>query len=118
MTTLSVDRVRDALASVNDPEIKRPITELGMVDDIAIEGDRVDVKVLLTVAACPMRDRLTKDVSAAVAALEGVRDVQVELGVMSDEQRQGLREQLRGGQATREIPFAQPGSLTKVYAIA
>jgi ATP-binding protein involved in chromosome partitioning len=118
MTTLSADRVRTALAEVNDPEIKRPITELGMVDDIAIDGDRVDVKILLTVAACPLRDRLTKDVTAAVAALDGVRDVQVELGVMTDEQRQGLRDQLKGGQAAKEIPFAQPGSLTKVYAIA
>jgi ATP-binding protein involved in chromosome partitioning len=53
-----------------------------------------------------------------VAKLDGVRDVQVELGVMSDEQRQELRKNLRGGQAAKEIPFAQPGSLTRVYAIA
>jgi ATP-binding protein involved in chromosome partitioning len=118
MTTLTVDRVRSALDGVNDPEIKRPITDLGMVDSIDIEGDRVAVTVLLTVAGCPMRETLTRDVTAAVTELEGVRDVQVELGVMSEEQRKGLREQLRGGQAAREIPFAQPGSLTKVYAIA
>ncbi|HYJ66425.1 MAG TPA: Mrp/NBP35 family ATP-binding protein [Nocardioidaceae bacterium] len=118
MTTLSADQVRSALAGVNDPEIKRPITELGMVDDVAIDGDRVTVTVLLTVAGCPMRETLTRDVTSAVDKLEGVRDVHVELGVMSDEQRQGLRDQLRGGKPAKEIPFAQPGSLTKVYAIA
>jgi ATP-binding protein involved in chromosome partitioning len=118
MTTLSVDRVRTALAGVNDPEIKRPITDLGMVDSIDIDGDRVAVTVLLTVAGCPMRETLTRDVTAAVAKLDGVRDVQVELGVMSEEQRKELRENLRGGQAPKAIPFAQPGSLTKVYAIA
>jgi ATP-binding protein involved in chromosome partitioning len=118
MTTLTVDRVRAALDGVNDPEIKRPITDLGMVDAIDIDGERVKVTVLLTVAGCPMKATLTKDVTAAVTQLDGVRDVQVELGVMSDEQRQELRKQLRGGQATKEIPFAQPGSLTRVYAIA
>ncbi len=56
-----------ALAGVNDPEIKRPITELGMVDavDISASGE-VSVRVLLTVAGCPMKDRLTRDVTAAV----------------------------------------------------
>src|SRR3954467_11676719 len=104
MTTLSADQVRSALSGVNDPEIKRPITELGMVDDIAIEGDRVAVTILLTVAGCPMRETLTRDVTAAVDRLDGVRDVQVELGVMSEEQRKGLREQLRGGKLAKEIP--------------
>jgi ATP-binding protein involved in chromosome partitioning len=118
MTTLTVDRVRSALAGVNDPEIKRPITDLGMVDSIDVDGDRVAVTVLLTVAGCPMKATLTKDVTTAVESLDGVRDVQVELGVMSDDQRQELRKQLRGGQAAKEIPFAQPGSLTRVYAIA
>jgi ATP-binding protein involved in chromosome partitioning len=118
MTTLTVDRVRSALDGVNDPEIKRPITDLGMVDSIDIDGDQVAVTVLLTVAGCPMKATLTKDVTSAVAKLDGVRDVRVDLGVMSDEQRQELRKSLRGGQAPKEIPFAQPGSLTRVYAIA
>jgi len=125
MTTLSDERIRAALAGVNDPEIKRPITELGMVDAVTIEGTpdgtegaTVRVRILLTVAACPMRDTLTRDVTAAVSRLEGVRNVEVEMGVMSDEQRGALREMLRGGQAAREIPFARADSLTKVYAIA
>ncbi|TQK70132.1 Mrp/NBP35 family ATP-binding protein [Nocardioides sp. SLBN-35] len=111
-----------ALSKVNDPEIKRPITELGMVEGVDIAagdgGSVVTVKALLTVAGCPLKDTISRDVSAAVTALPGVTGVEVELGVMSAEQRSGLHETLRGGQAQREIPFAQPGSLTKVFAIA
>nr|CAA9336739.1 MAG: Mrp protein homolog [uncultured Nocardioidaceae bacterium] len=118
MSPLTDDRIRAALAGVNDPEIKRPITELGMVDDVRVSGTSVTVRILLTVSACPMRDTLTRDVTAAVQRLEGVTDVHVDMGVMSDEQRTGLREMLRGGQAEREIPFSRPDSLTKVYAIA
>lgn len=115
----TVDQVTAALATVNDPEIKRPITELGMVDTVEVREDGVvDVRVLLTVAGCPLKDTINRDVTAAVGALAGVSDVRIDLGVMSAEQRSGLHEQLRGGQAQREIPFAQPGSLTKVYAIA
>ncbi len=118
----SVEQVMSALSRVNDPEIKRPITELGMVESVDIAagdgGSVVTVNALLTVAGCPLKDTITRDVTAAVTALPGVTRVQVELGVMSAEQRSGLHETLRGGQAAREIPFAQPGSLTKVFAIA
>lgn len=110
------EQVESALAGVQDPEIHRPITELGMVKDITITGGAVHVEVYLTVAGCPMRDEITSRVTAAVAGLAGVTEVTVALDVMSDEQRRALREQLGGPQ--REIPFAQPGSLTRVYLIA
>ncbi len=113
------DEVQAALATVHDPEIKRPITDLGMVDDVRIDTDgSVLVRVLLTVAACPLKETLTRDTKAAVGAVAGVTRVDVELGVMTDEQRQGLREQLKGGSSERDIPFARPDSLTKVLAIA
>jgi len=117
--TPSTEQVRAALGSVNDPEIKRPITELGMVDDVSVgpEG-AVRVRLLLTVAACPMRDTLTRDVTAAVSGLPGVSGVTVDMGVMSNEQRQALQQQLRGARPEREIPFARPESLTKVFAVA
>lgn len=118
-TVPSLDQVTAALATVNDPEIKRPITELGMVESVDVADDGVvKVRVLLTVAGCPLKDTINRDVTAAVSALEGVSRVDIDLGVMSAEQRSGLHETLRGGQAQREIPFAQPGSLTKVFAIA
>jgi ATP-binding protein involved in chromosome partitioning len=115
----TLEAVREALAGVNDPEIRRPITELDMVKSVDVSPDGVvDVAVYLTVAGCPMRDTITKDVRAAVSAVPGVTDVRVDLDVMSDQQRQDLRGKLRGGQAEKDIPFAQPGSLTRVYAVA
>ncbi len=113
------EAVRAALATVNDPEIRRPITDLGMVESVEVDASGLArVEVLLTVSGCPMRDTLTRDVSAAVRAVPGVRDVEVRLGVMNDEQRTALRDLLKGGQADREITFARPDSLTTVIAVA
>jgi ATP-binding protein involved in chromosome partitioning len=118
MPAPSLDAIHAALATVNDPEINRPITELGMVKsvDIARNG-RVSVGVFLTVAGCPMRTTITERVTTAVLAVPDVTQVEVELDVMSDDQRAALRNQLRGHEQ-REIPFAKPGSTTKVFAIA
>ncbi|HEX8095570.1 Mrp/NBP35 family ATP-binding protein [Jatrophihabitans sp.] len=108
-----------ALAGVNDPEIHRPITELGMVERVSVTPDgSASIRVLLTVAGCPMREKLTTDVTAAVAAIPGVSSVAVDLGVMNDAQRTDLRTKLRGDNPVNEIPFAQPGSQTRVYAVA
>jgi len=117
------EAVRAALATVQDPEIRRPITELGMVRSIEVEpvadaGARVVVGLDLTTSGCPLKDTLTRDITAAVAPLDGVAEVVVQLGVMSAEQRAGLRRLLRGTDAEPTIPFAQPTSLTKVFAIA
>jgi ATP-binding protein involved in chromosome partitioning len=114
-----VAAVRTALAGVNDPEIRRPITELNMVKDVEVDdAGRARIEVLLTVAGCPMRDTLHRDVSAAAARVPGVSQVRVDLGVMSDDQRRALRDQLTGSQPERDIPFARPESLTRVIAIA
>lgn len=115
----SSDAIQSALATVNDPEIGRPITELDMVSSVRVLDDgSVDVVVLLTVSGCPMRDEIITRVSRAVGAVEGVREVRVDLQVMSDEQRSALHTKLRGGNAPKAIPFAQPGSLTRVYGVA
>src|SRR2546430_11128943 len=119
VTTLTVEAVRTALARVLDPEIHRPITDLGMVKDIQLQPDgRVEVGVYLTIAACPLRDRITTDVTAAVSAVPGVTEVRVALDVMSDQQRADLRRSLRGDSEEPRIPFAEPGSLTRVYCVA
>lgn len=118
MSAVSLDAVHAALATVNDPEIRKPITELDMVKSVDVDGGRVAVTIYLTVAGCPMKATLTRDVTAAVAAVPGVDAVDVALDVMSDEQRQALKDKLRGGQAAKEIPFAKTGSLTRVYAVA
>ena len=115
---VTVDDVRAALSTVKDPEIRRPITELGMVGDLSVNPDgTVGLTILLTIAACPLRDTLTKDVTGAVRAVPGVTDLRLQLGVMTDEQRTALRDGLHNGQA-KDIPFARPESLTKVYAVA
>jgi ATP-binding protein involved in chromosome partitioning len=115
----SPEQVAQALSTVNDPEIHRPITDLGMVKSIEVTpGGVVHVAVFLTVSGCPLRDTITRDVTAAVGKLPGVTAVKVDLDVMSEEQRRELQTKLRGGKAEKEIPFAKPGSLTKVYAIA
>lgn len=113
------DAVRAALATVNDPEINRPLTELGMVKSVDIAADgAVAVAVYLTVSGCPMRETITSRVTEAVERVSGVTAVSVELDVMSDEQRRELADTLRGGKAEREVPFAQPSSLTRVYCVA
>ncbi|GIG26301.1 iron-sulfur cluster carrier protein [Cellulomonas denverensis] len=114
--------VRAALEHVIDPEIRRPITELGMVRSVDVDtsdpsGALVTVGIDLTTAGCPLRDTITRDVTGAVQALDGVREVRMAMGVMSPEQRAQLTERLRGGPEP-VIPFSQPTSLTKVYAIA
>ncbi len=125
MANPTVESVTEALAGVIDPEIRRPITELGMVRSVELtdgpDGAHVVVGIDLTTGGCPLKDTITRDVTAAVSALEGVASVDVAMGVMSDEQRQALRTQLRGtstGAEAPEIPFAKPDSLTRVYAIA
>src|SRR5499425_1326114 len=115
----TVEQVTAALARVNDPEIRRPITELGMVKGVEVAPDgQVGVDVYLTVAGCPLRDTITKDVTAAVSAVPGVTGVAVRLDVMTDEQRKELQGRLRGGRPEKVVPFAEPASLTKVYAVA
>jgi ATP-binding protein involved in chromosome partitioning len=118
MPAPTIESVREALSKVNDPEIKRPITDLGMVDDIVIDGSAITARILLTVSGCPMKERLTGDVTAAIAEIAPDHQITVDLGVMTDEQRKAMQESLRGGRSQREVPFAQPGSLTKVFAIS
>ena len=122
MPAPTVETVTAALAGVIDPEIHRPITELKMVRSVEVvdgpQGAEVVVGIDLTTAGCPLKDTITRDVTATVTALEGVASVQVALGVMDDEQRTELRSMLRGGTPEAVIPFAQPDSLTRVYAVA
>ncbi|GAB3670840.1 Mrp/NBP35 family ATP-binding protein [Saccharopolyspora tripterygii] len=113
------EAVRQALTKVEDPEIRKPITDLGMVKSVSVgDGGAVTVEVYLTVSGCPMRETITQRVSDAVSAVDGVTGVQVELDVMSDEQRTELRRSLRGDAEEPRIPFAEPGSMTRVYCVA
>jgi ATP-binding protein involved in chromosome partitioning len=111
--------IRTALGKVIDPELRRPITELGMVKSIDIDPDGgVHVAIYLTIAGCPKKTEISERVTKAVADVPGTGAVKVSLDVMSDEQRSELRKQLRGDAREPVIPFAQPSSLTRVYAVA
>ncbi|PJE19322.1 MAG: sodium:proton antiporter, partial [Mycobacterium sp.] len=111
--------IRSALGKVIDPELRRPITELGMVKSIDLGADgSVHVEIYLTTAACPKKTEISDRVTQAVTDVPGTGTVRVSLDVMNDEQRTELRKQLRGDAAEPVIPFAQPSSLTRVYAVA
>ena len=117
MTDSLLADVRAALNTVIDPELGRPIADLGMIGDIDIDDQaRVTVTITLTSAICPLQDRLVEDVTQVVLAVDGVTDARVSMSVMDEEQREKLRTQLRGPQ--REIPFAQAGNTTRVIAVA
>ncbi len=111
------EQVRHALRNVMDPEIGRPIEDIGMLQSIAIDGARVEVHVLLTIEGCPLKDRITNDVTAAVQPIDGVERVDVRLTPMSQEQREGLVSTLRGGTPTPQQKIEFPPS-TSVIAVA
>lgn len=118
MTAVTLDAVQAALATVNDPEIHRPITDLGMVDNVDIaENGHVTVKILLTIAGCPMQSAIRDGVTTAVSRVDGVTGVDVTLGVMTDKQRREIRKKLQGPGAQKEIPFNKPGNRTTIYAV-
>ncbi len=109
-------QVRESLRNVLDPEIGRPIEDLGMLQGVAVDGDRVRVDVLLTIAGCPLQERITDDVRAALAPL-GVREVDVRMTPMSEEQRAALVTKLRGGRPPEQRTFFTSGD-TSVIAVA
>ncbi|HWC69317.1 MAG TPA: P-loop NTPase [Acidimicrobiales bacterium] len=130
--SLSTDQIVDALRPIEDPELRRSIVDLGMVRDVRLSPDGdVAVQVALTVAGCPLRAEIEQRVTRAVRPLPGVRDVELAFTVMTDDEREALRQRLHGdphatagsapahGHAQgREIPFAQPGSKTRPLLVA
>ena len=112
-----MSQLLEVLSQVIDPELRRSITELGMVERAEVVGVKAEIKVLLTISGCPMRDKLTQDIKAAVSKLPEISEIALEFGVMNDEQRQKVREIVRGGKS-KEIPFARPDSLTRVIGIS
>jgi ATP-binding protein involved in chromosome partitioning len=129
--SVSEAQVLEALRPVQDPELHRSIVDLDMVRGIDITSGRVAVTVALTIAGCPLRAEIDNRVTTAVTALDGVDDVALDFTVMTDEERAALRTKLHGdpgatagsqhahGHAEgREIPFADPGSKTRVLLVA
>lgn len=103
-----------ALSTVLDPELRRPLTELGMIESASLEGGLARVRVLLTVEGCPLRSTIEQDLRSALADVPGLEDLELDIDYMSPEQRVKLRETLGH---TRRNPFADENSLTKVFAV-
>ncbi len=131
MNGLSPEQVIDALRPVQDPELHRSIVDLNMVRDVRVDDGVVSLTVVLTIAGCPLRNEIQQRVNSAVRPLAGVRDVRLDFGVMTDQERAALREKLHGSPAAsagsapahghaqgRAIPFAQPGSKTRPLLIS
>ncbi len=117
MSSKVIQEINAALATVSDPELHRPLPDLGMVEKVEFFNGVAEIKILLTISGCPMRDRLQKDVTEAVMKVSAVNQVALEFGVMNEAQRDNVKKLLRGGRE-KFIPFAQPDSLTRVWGIS
>lgn len=106
------EEVLKALSAVQDPELKRSLTELGMVDKVEIEGGRVRVAIALTTRGCPLQEHIANDVTQALKQLPGVDDVYVQMVEMSKEKR----DELFG--RTLAAPIAAPDSPTRIIGVA
>jgi len=128
----SIDQLIDALRPVQDPELYRSIVDLGMVRDVVIDKKgTVGLTVVLTIAGCPLRNEIQTRVNTALRALDGVSDVNLNFGVMNDDERAAVRQMLNGNPGAtagsapaqghaegRTISFAQPGSKTRPILIS
>jgi ATP-binding protein involved in chromosome partitioning len=111
---VNAEAVRAALARVQDPEIRRPITELDMIREVTVEGATAHVDLRLTIVGCPAADTIERDVRAAVAGVAGIETLDLRIGVMTVAEREALTTRLRGAKTQQ---FG-PGTLTKVYAVS
>ena len=117
MSAEVIAKIHTALAGVSDPELHRPLPELGMVESVEFAGGVASITILLTISGCPMRDRLQKDISDSLEPITEVNSLDLTFGVMNEEQRNAVKKLLHGGKENF-IPFAQPDSLTRVIGIA
>ena len=111
------EQIHKALQGVSDPELHRPLPELGMVKSVNFKKGIAQITILLTISGCPMRDRLERDISDALEPIAEVTSLDLTFGVMNDEERNNVKRLLKGGKE-KFIPFAQPDSLTRVIGIA
>ena len=129
--TIEIEEIYEALKPVQDPELNRSIVDLGMVKCVSVDSDQVTVEILLTIAGCPLKAKIENDISEALLETNQIKKVQVNFGVMNDEERAKVREVVHGDPAStagsqpahghaegRVIPFADPSCKTRVLLIA
>ena len=113
----TIEAINKALNNVIDPELHKPLPELGMVESVDFKDGKAVIGILLTIVGCPMKDRLKNDIDKALVEISEIKTTEVIFGVMSEEQRNNVKKIIRGGRE-KFIPFAQPDSLTRVLGIA
>lgn len=109
----AAEQLMRALSGVQDPEIRRPLTELDMIPSARVDDGIARIRLELTIATCPAADRIEADVRAAALSVDGIEGVEIDVGVMDPATRRALTERLRG---SRPIQFGAH-SLTRVIAI-
>ncbi|MBN1666222.1 MAG: P-loop NTPase, partial [Anaerolineales bacterium] len=90
--SISAEAVLAALSQVQDPDLHKDLVTLKMIQDLAIEGDKVSFTIMLTTPACPMKNKMKQDAYEAVSAVPGVQSVEIKLDatVPSDGRARGL----------------------------
>lgn len=101
------------LQGVIDPELRAPITELGMVEIHSESENQVSLTIKLTIVGCPAAQSIERDVRSALSRF----DLDLTMSTMSSDERDQLKKKLRGDKPIRFNPFAQPTSLTKVLFV-
>ena len=117
MSAVTVDLIHAALARVNDPELHRPLPDLGMVESVEVSGTTAHIKIKLTIEGCPMKDRLEADIQRELLGVSDISDLALTFGVMTEDERNNVKKMLRGGR-DKFNPFAEPNSLTRVIGIS
>ncbi len=115
MSTL--EAIYSALNTVIDPELHKPLPELGMIESVHFDSGIAKLGILLTISGCPMKDRLKSDITNSLKEIKEISGIEINFGVMNEEQRNNVKKIIRGGRE-KFIPFAQPDSLTRVIGIA
>src|SRR5690554_1625840 len=108
--------VSRAVGAVIDPELRRPLSELDMIQDVRVNLNHAHIAIQLTIVGCPAADRIEADVRQAALSTPGIDEVTVDVGVMTPETRSALIDRLRGGRPARQMPFG-PDSLTRVILV-
>jgi ATP-binding protein involved in chromosome partitioning len=125
------DRVRTALGAVEEPHFALDVVSLDLVRTVSISRGRVALTLVVPLEDWPRLDQLVGRVTDAVAAVDGVKGVEVTVETMDDDDRAALRhsligdpeasagsQQAHGHAEGRSIPFAEPGATTRVLLIA
>src|SRR6202789_1760967 len=111
------DEGRESLRAVIDPELGATIVDLGMVRAVTVTDGRVVVDVALTIAACPLRSQIERDVRGQIEALDWVESMEIHIATMDATERAAVMARARW-KAREDAPDTAIPATTRVLAIA